>query len=66
MRCTAMYSNELRITTAAMAIIRKWKNTLKLSTFTMFEKASPGDCDMYQVVSSPATAPANAMRPSSF
>ena len=39
-----MYSNELRITTAAIAITRKWKKTLKLSTFTMFENARPGDC----------------------
>ncbi len=46
----------------------KWKNTLKLSTRTMFEKARPGfsDCAMYHAESSPATAPTNAIRPRGF
>ncbi len=66
MRCTAMYSNELRITTAAIAITRKVKKTLKLSTRTILEKASPGDCAMNHVEIKAATEPTNAMRPSVF
>src|ERR1700688_4689636 len=38
-----MYSKEIRITTAAMAMIRKWKNTLNPSTLTIFQKAHPGE-----------------------
>ena len=51
---------------AAIAITRKVKKTLKLSTRTIFEKASPGDCAMNHVEIKAATEPTKAMRPSDF
>ena len=61
-----MYSKEIRMTTAAMARIRKWKNTLNPSILTIFQKATPGDCAMLQVAQIPATAPSRAIAPSVF
>ena len=40
-----MYSYEVRMTTAVIAVTTKWKKMLKLSTFTMPQKPTPGYCD---------------------
>ena len=42
MRCTDMYSYEVRITTATIVVTSTWKNTLNPSTRTILQKANPG------------------------
>ena len=59
-----MYSNELRMTTAAIAMTRNVKKTAKLSMRTVFQNASPGDFAMNHVDTRPATAPMKPTTPS--
>ena len=61
-----MYSYEERMTSAATAITRKWKKTLKLSTWIMFQKAEPGYCDINKVAANAVSVPSSATMPRSF
>src|SRR5215831_17160703 len=66
MRCTAKYSNELRMTTAAITMTRESKKTLKVSILIVLENANPGNCAIYQVAASATSVPMKAIPPRVF